>query len=809
MADNPLEANPKQTATSKFRTRLSAALRRITEPVAAHAGFALGVQSENGIDWLCRHNGCNCNQASTVSPGDSAGIVRTMVSHRNNPAGTVILCTLRGDGSLSSIARNLIGESIQQVELEFEDEDLIRELGSNWESLHTIYEISSDLRTSRNIPDILGGILERIVAGRQNRRAVLWIEREGRLEPAVAKGTDISGARDMHRGILGRAVINRAPIVISDRSKIRFSPDLEPELSKAERIALTPIATRDRLVGVLEVWQDDCAGEFDAPTIRLFEALALQAAMVVESERAYRISLAEERLRREFEIGGKIQETLLLGRPPAALPGVHIGVLTVPSHAVDGDFFDFLSCGEDCLDVFVGDVMGKGIPAALVGAAAKSDLLRAFGQLTAANLTRHLPAPKDIITYVHQHLTPQLIDIESFISLYYCRFDLRNRKMDFVDCGHPRAIHYHAASGRLDLLAGDNMPLGIMEGGDYTQASVSFSPGDAFLFYSDGVTDAHDSAGELYGEDRLKSCVLANAGLKPADLCTRIRESVADFTGSQTVTDDLTCLSVKISSLDELPPSMRWATEFLSYLEFLPALRAWIRGVCRCACADDTHAADALELAVTETASNVIRHAYEGLTGKKIIVEIQAYADRVAVTITHWGRRFRPENKPMPEPDASAGHGYGLYIISQVMDKATYFDGPYGANCITLEKLLHKTAGGEISMLAMIEKIGDVTVVRVALDTLDAGNEKRFKKEVISALEPHSKVVLDMSEVEFIDSSGLGVILSCYRHLQSSSGDLKLCCLNDQVRMLFELVRMHRIFDIYGTREEALSSFAP
>ena len=141
------------------------------------------------------------------------------------------------------------------------------------------------------------------------------------------------------------------------------------------------------------------------------------------------------------------------------------------------------------------------------------------------------------------------------------------------------------------------------------------------------------------------------------------------------------------------------------------------------------------------------------------------------------------------------------------MDRVSYFDGPFEASCITLEKLLHKTTGDEICMLAMIEKIGDVTVVRVALDTLDAGNEKRFKKEVISALEPNSKVVLDLSEVDFIDSSGLGVILSCFRHLQSTNGDLKLCCLNDQVRMLFELVRMHRIFDIYRTREEAFSSF--
>ncbi len=111
-------------------------------------------------------------------------------------------------------------------------------------------------------------------------------------------------------------------------------------------------------------------------------------------------------------------------------------------------------------------------------------------------------------------------------------------------------------------------------------------------------------------------------------------------------------------------------------------------------------------------------------------------------------------------------------------------------------------------MMATTEKSGDVTVVRIAVDTLDSSNEKRFKKEVIPILEPNSKVILDMSEVEFIDSSGLGVVLSCYRHVNAAGGDLRLCCLSEQVRTLFELVRMHRIFDIYGTREEAMKSFA-
>jgi anti-sigma B factor antagonist len=110
-------------------------------------------------------------------------------------------------------------------------------------------------------------------------------------------------------------------------------------------------------------------------------------------------------------------------------------------------------------------------------------------------------------------------------------------------------------------------------------------------------------------------------------------------------------------------------------------------------------------------------------------------------------------------------------------------------------------------MLATIEKRENTTLVRITADTLDAGNEKRFRKEVISRLEPEANVVLDLDEVDFIDSSGLGAILSCYRHLQTGKGDLKLCRMNDAVRSLFELVRMHRIFEIFESPEAAIDSF--
>jgi anti-sigma B factor antagonist len=105
------------------------------------------------------------------------------------------------------------------------------------------------------------------------------------------------------------------------------------------------------------------------------------------------------------------------------------------------------------------------------------------------------------------------------------------------------------------------------------------------------------------------------------------------------------------------------------------------------------------------------------------------------------------------------------------------------------------------------ETIGDVTVVVLPGEQLDAGNAKEFKRDVAPLLEPCRKVIFDLGELRFVDSSGLGAILSCLRQLNAKGGDLKLCAMTKPVRALFELVRMHKIFEIHTTKDEALRAF--
>lgn len=110
-------------------------------------------------------------------------------------------------------------------------------------------------------------------------------------------------------------------------------------------------------------------------------------------------------------------------------------------------------------------------------------------------------------------------------------------------------------------------------------------------------------------------------------------------------------------------------------------------------------------------------------------------------------------------------------------------------------------------MFYEIEQVGDITVVVVQVDALDASNVKEFKTELRSTLMANPRILMDLGKVSFIDSSGLGCILSCLREVTSAGGDLKLFNITKPVRGLLEMVRLHKIVDILNTRDEGISAF--
>lgn len=394
----------------------------------------------------------------------------------------------------------------------------------------------------------------------------------------------------------------------------------------------------------------------------------------------------EQAREREVEVGFRIQQNLLLDQPPQDVPGLRVAALTVPSQRIDGDFYIFLTHPDQSLDVIVGDVMGKGIPAALLGAATKSSFLKALSHLMALSKEGELPEPRDIVMLAHAEVVRHLIDLDSFVTLCYVRFDVNRRMLELVDCGHTGLVFWRAKTGVCDVLHGNNLPLGVLEGEIYDQISVAFEPGDLLLFFSDGITEARNPAGEFFGADRLVEFVRSHADLEPAMLVEAIRKTVFEFSGSARLTDDLTGVAIRVE--EKRVPLIRTELEIRSDLKELRQARAFVRAFCRNLPGPplDEESAGALELAVNEAASNIMKHAYHGREDQWIHLEGEAYTDYVSIRLHHLGDPFDPSAAPAPVLDGSSESGRGAYIIARSVDQVRYYRDERGRNCIALTK---------------------------------------------------------------------------------------------------------------------------
>ena len=426
---------------------------------------------------------------------------------------------------------------------------------------------------------------------------------------------------------------------------------------------------------------------FNPAEIRQF-ARALTNQWELEREKEVLAAKLARAREQEITTAAKIQQTLLLGRPPRDIPGIELHQKTIPSQKVDGDFIDFIRIDDTTLDIIVGDVMGKGVPAALMGAALKSQLLRALNELMRADGPANNPEPEKIVAAVQAGMIQQFEQLETFVTLCYARFDLSQKMIRFVDCGHMRTIHLDNETGTCRLLEGVNMPLGFPEKEAFTQTSVPFRPGDLFIFYSDGLTEAKNKQAEMYGEQRLVDSVQQHAGTNLWELIQNIWQDVVAFAQSEIFSDDFTCIGVRIMNTEksETAHTLEETLDIQSDLNELARVRKFAGSFCTRAAPEflDRSRIDLIELALNEAVVNVIKHAYRNATDKPIRIEARLTPGQIEFRLYDWGRPFDPSAVPPPAFDGSKDHGFGIYIIEQAVDEIEYARDENDRNCATM-----------------------------------------------------------------------------------------------------------------------------
>ncbi len=256
------------------------------------------------------------------------------------------------------------------------------------------------------------------------------------------------------------------------------------------------------------------------------------AGLKLRGQRLEQERIKRERIEQELEVARRIQRASLPGEVPQ-LEGWEISPYYKPAREVGGDFYDFFELPNGRLGIVVGDATGKGVPAALVMANARS-MLRAVAQA--------FNSPGEVLRRVNEALVTD-VPPNMFVTCFYAILEPESASLSYANAGHDLPC-LHRTSGEVEEMRATGMPLGLMPGMGYEEKETILKSGEAALFYSDGLVEAHDAKGEMFGFPRLQSLV-AKYG-EERSLGDSLLEVLHSFTGEGwEQEDDITLVTLR------------------------------------------------------------------------------------------------------------------------------------------------------------------------------------------------------------------------------------------------------------------------
>jgi phosphoserine phosphatase RsbU/P len=362
-------------------------------------------------------------------------------------------------------------------------------------------------------------------------------ELEMKLAVRYGKGAESKHVR-LGEGLVGWAALHKEPVLVADVSQ---DPRYISLVDDARSELVIPMLIKDRCIGVFDLESPELDA-FTKEHKELLTLLASQAAVAIDNARLYEeVRRNEERIEKELRFAQRVQLALLPTEPPKTVEGVDVAGRFEPAHELGGDLHDFLVPEAETLVVAVGDVSGKGAPAALYGAFAAE-------QVRSRTLRRRFTPDRFSVAGVLRAMNTNLHERhleEYYCTLCYAFFDFARRTVTMSNSGLPYPIRCSAAKcGQIEL---PGVPLGSFPGIIYDEVTLELKPDDLFVFCTDGIFEALNPKGAEFGARRLCEVVTASRKESARGIVDAIFHAVTEFRGTEPQADDMTAVAIKIS----------------------------------------------------------------------------------------------------------------------------------------------------------------------------------------------------------------------------------------------------------------------
>lgn len=424
-----------------------------------------------------------------------------------------------------------------------ENARLYREAQATAQVFETLVEIAREVSSILDLDTLftrLAPLTRRLIDHRSF--AVLLVNQPaGRLDVqhlSVRYGSEVTlPSVPLGHGLVGFAAQSCQPVLVGDVQAdpryIKVADDIRSEL-------IVPLMHQGHCIGVLAL-ASPTLNAFDEQDVNLATLMASQFAIAIQNAQLYHhVSLNQVRLERELRFAQRVQAALLPQGVPGRIRGLDVAARFAAAHEVGGDFHDFLDPLANQLVVAVGDVSGKGVPAALYSAFA-SELVR-----SRTFRKRYQPGrvtPGLVLQAVNSILQERQLE-EYYCTMCYALFDVKKRTLTVANSGLPYPLRWSA--GHVAPIEQAGVPLGAFPGIEYEETVLAYEKADVFVFCSDGVFEAMNAASEEFTSSRLATVLAEHAARPAVDIADAIFDAVRVFRGEAPQNDDMTAVVVRI-----------------------------------------------------------------------------------------------------------------------------------------------------------------------------------------------------------------------------------------------------------------------